>query len=1332
MDSTRGSGDGGRAAMDNSFSGASGLGMSDGVDYETAARFFGGGDDAAPPAVSAIPESVANQLSSLSDFRISFALTDVASVLKYVISELNLTKAHMAMLGARAGDTADVLARAKDLDVSTAKLSDDVAVLRAPDGPLAALESRMEAKDGEIAALKAALAEATATAAAAAASAQQSAESANAATAALQELSARHDALAQRQAALEADSASASSSFATLAVPRGLASPRASNASVPVNDGDGVPLSPAGSSVGGSGAAYIRAGSARREDDLQRQISSQLTAFNTAHAKQQEFNTKALHSQLDLDRRLDALSSRLAASTADRAGAPRAADDGEGGLLPGPSSSSGNTGSGLGFSREEAEAYLREAAQGAAAAALAAAAGPGSPTAGGARRHNKRSSASVPAPAATAASVAAVAAAAADASARDVMSFAQSEFAAVKRRLHDAETLLDDLRGAALASTRKEEQWARAEQFHMLVAQITGLLTKQGRHEDELGALRQRVDGELQLSGPLDMSAMRRNLIAINAKQRQTADKVDTLSALVMTTRKQVAQQGSFETSPLVKSLNLRLYEFEMKFNELEDKLTLLAHYVAKLKPSLATATVAVVPQGHSAVGAIVTSAAGAGAGFAAHPGGGAGGGTMISGLAPGSALGKGSMDARLLDSDDPDAVEGIHLKLLSRFTVRGDGAANGSGSAQGGAGNAGAGADANSASVHRSLTDLARDIGALSDLQSKLHDARALLARLDDLSSLEGRVQSLLDLDVPQRLSYLERKFNTEVSFLKAHLAAKVDQGNVQILLARVDALVSRARPALLPQAQPHQGQGQGQTGAGTAQRGAGAAVPDSIFAGADGSMDPALSAAIQRGRAYAVAPRPQAGAAPRGAQSLAQSAGLNSTGAGAAGVSGEDALDPAMQRLFALLSLKAGTDTVDKVEELARAFDRQNRDGLLRVIAELQELRHAVMQQQQQQQQQQGQQGQQQQGQQQGQQRPGTSGPEQGSNALTVAGPPKASGGSPANGGAAAGGASAGPSSAMDFLAGPIERLQQQLEFVSVTLAAHDAALAKKCDVETVEDVQHTMLQKVLEMCELKDAPSASARRTAAADTDAAATGLRDGVSLEVVARLHTHVEDLSARLRSHKEWIMRNAQDVQSLRDWVRYAHDVLQTQAQAHPAIKQLEGQLAQLKRRVGNNTNGGAGGVERMATASSGFSASPRTSLQTPLAAGGRAGTAAGGSTHHSHTHSFQHSVSVNHVNFMANRHSMLSSKPLDGFKCMSCDRPLETLEKTAPPPLPTQQLPRHLTSVVPAGGVAGDAVRVRIAASHSPERVKDTEAPAKPAGAAVKQGSAAPSRLPQI
>lgn len=55
-------------------------------------------------------------------------------------------------------------------------------------------------------------------------------------------------------------------------------------------------------------------------------------------------------------------------------------------------------------------------------------------------------------------------------------------------------------------------------------------------------------------------------------------------------------------------------------------------------------------------------------------------------------------------------------------------------------------------------------------------------------------------------------------------------------------------------------------------------------------------------------------------------------------------------------------------------------------------------------------------------------------------------------------------------------------------------------------------------------------------------------------------------------------------------------------------------------------------------------------------------------------------------------HSMLSGKPLGGYRCMACDRPLATLDSRPGPHLPTGQLPVSLSSGAEAAVSAGQAL----------------------------------------
>lgn len=55
-------------------------------------------------------------------------------------------------------------------------------------------------------------------------------------------------------------------------------------------------------------------------------------------------------------------------------------------------------------------------------------------------------------------------------------------------------------------------------------------------------------------------------------------------------------------------------------------------------------------------------------------------------------------------------------------------------------------------------------------------------------------------------------------------------------------------------------------------------------------------------------------------------------------------------------------------------------------------------------------------------------------------------------------------------------------------------------------------------------------------------------------------------------------------------------------------------------------------------------------------------------------------------------HSMLSGKPLGGYRCMACDRPLVALDSRPGPYLPTGQLPVSLPSGAEVAVAAGQAL----------------------------------------
>jgi hypothetical protein len=59
---------------------------------------------------------------------------------------------------------------------------------------------------------------------------------------------------------------------------------------------------------------------------------------------------------------------------------------------------------------------------------------------------------------------------------------------------------------------------------------------------------------------------------------------------------------------------------------------------------------------------------------------------------------------------------------------------------------------------------------------------------------------------------------------------------------------------------------------------------------------------------------------------------------------------------------------------------------------------------------------------------------------------------------------------------------------------------------------------------------------------------------------------------------------------------------------------------------------------------------------------------------------------------------MLSGKPLGGYRCMACDRPLAALDSRPGPYLPTGQLPVSLASGAEVAVAAGQALgKVRLA-----------------------------------
>ncbi len=50
-------------------------------------------------------------------------------------------------------------------------------------------------------------------------------------------------------------------------------------------------------------------------------------------------------------------------------------------------------------------------------------------------------------------------------------------------------------------------------------------------------------------------------------------------------------------------------------------------------------------------------------------------------------------------------------------------------------------------------------------------------------------------------------------------------------------------------------------------------------------------------------------------------------------------------------------------------------------------------------------------------------------------------------------------------------------------------------------------------------------------------------------------------------------------------------------------------------------------------------------------------------------------------------HAMLAARPIQGYRCMACDRPLDTLDTLPGPHIPTAQLPVRGSPVDPSGRV---------------------------------------------
>ena len=926
----------------------------------------------------------------------------------------------------------------------------------------------------------------------------------------------------------------------------------------------------------------------------------------------------------------------------------------------------------------------------------------------------------------------------------------EKEFAQLLTQLRSTRHEQDAVREELVNVRRAQSEAASRKTVEELSNQLMETTERLTRMDGQVNELSHKLDSEeAMLSGaPADLGTLRRAVAASSAKQRHMQDKLDALSALALTTRRQLAQIGTFESSPFFKSLNLRIHEFEIRFTELEDKLMILAHFLTR----------------GAVNGAITGDVTSAGAAQAS---------------ASISSDGSSSLTQRLFEQGRiavQQASEGralslneneLQLKLLSRVTAP---------------------------TIQKSLTEVAKDIETLSNLQTQLDDAKAILERLSSLAAIESKVQSLLDLDVPHRIQQIERKLNTEVSFLKAHLASKVDQSNIKILVSRIDSLLAAVNrttftlPTLV--VANHEGvdlENLSPSGPLTvvpaATTSAGSLTATNAYSGPQtdlsgnavqstvrvGYSEPLRSThklleATARAQAHGVSPSPNPapnqngppskssrsnkpsgattpqttqltpvnGQGPNGSQMLVQASGTvtHQVGVNLVTDSREN------ERLISLLMLKADTAAVNKVEELARALDRQQRDALIKVMSEIQLLKRAFA-----------------------RLTKGVSPTSLGildvatgsatqngggGNGVQPRASPDemslgydASGASSAPLGVALGyhsaetgsgslgmGASARPSvnradgsdAGTGTLTGPMERLVRQFEFLQVQVAGLESRLGKKADAETIEELQTSLLDRVIELVR---ANTSSMTNEGEGDSTTSLTVRSDKASPDAILRIHNILDDHEKRLTNHREWITRNTEDVAGLRAWAKAAHSLLTEREQERIApgtVKQLEKQVNTIKRQVAHLVSDldSPGTLPSILGTSSAAAtlARPMTQHQLnrpPTQPIGRAATQRSvssqvplnlqslqipGST--SYVHPAHASSPLPLPGVLPPDPATADASPVDA-RCMSCERPVEKLPKFAStsPSIQGPSVGRHVSSVIPAGGFAGEALRQR-------------------------------------
>jgi len=315
-----------------------------------------------------------------------------------------------------------------------------------------------------------------------------------------------------------------------------------------------------------------------------------------------------------------------------------------------------------------------------------------------------------------------------------------------------------------------------------------------------------------------ELEKLRASTNNLSARVLFSEDRLETINALTLATRQSLAALAErVDNHPTLKSVSLRVFETELKFGEIADKVALLAHLISK-----APVTTGLVPgsAGQNAAGApaardtaAVKSSKDRPA-VAIDPFNRSLVATLAAEDAQQAAAAKQSPD----DSDDEDTAAAKHPPAAEPAPARK--AAPAAASVEADTSSFTDAVDANAVALGMVLRSgaptstgiggtqpagetaasarMAKDLALLGSLQERLASAAALDSKLAQVDALEARVTALTELDLAERLTFIERRFTTELTFLRAHVNTKVDSASLKILLDKVELEAASSAAAL------------------------------------------------------------------------------------------------------------------------------------------------------------------------------------------------------------------------------------------------------------------------------------------------------------------------------------------------------------------------------------------------------------------------------------------------------------------------------------------------------------------------------------------------------